>query len=144
VRNGTIQGMGGRGVSLNGDSNLVENVNARSNGNEGIRLFASDDEGASTVRQCTAQRNGSNGILVSRGLVSHSTASVNRFGGISVGKGTASYNFVNRNGNAGLGLTSFTNYFGNNLNDNDGVPVFGGKNHGQNLCNGVTCPGAEF
>lgn len=58
VRNGTIQGMGQDGIRLYGDSNLVENVSARSNGFNGIDLRNSFDEGASTVRHSIAQRNG--------------------------------------------------------------------------------------
>lgn len=60
-----------------------------------------------------------------------------------MGKGTASYNFVNRNG-SGLTLGASVNYFGNSVSDNSGDTILGGVNHGQNLCNGVTCPGAQF
>jgi hypothetical protein len=144
VRNGTVQGMGASGVSLYGDSNVVEHVNARSNGGLGIILRRSIDSGASTVRHAMAQRNGGVGIYVDVGLVSHSTASVNENAGIFVGQGTASYNFSNRNGIEGLLLGESVGYFGNNLLGNGLRPVSGGKNHGQNLCNGVTCVGAQF
>jgi hypothetical protein len=133
--------MGRFGVFLIGDSHLVEHVNVRSNARTGIFLFASADEGASTVRHAMVHRNNADGIFVSSGLVTHSTASANFQTGILILRGTASYNFANRNG---FGLRTNGNYFGNNIDRNIFDSVSGGTNHGQNLCDGVTCPGAEF
>ena len=58
VRNGTIQGMGDRGIRLIGDSHLVEYMHLRSNGSDGIAISSSLDLGASIVRHNTVQRNG--------------------------------------------------------------------------------------
>jgi hypothetical protein len=143
IRNGTIQGMGGSGVELRGDSIVVEHLNVRSNGRDGISIGNSQDAGASIARYNTADRNGQNGIVVSIGLVTHNTVSVNLNHGIGVDQGTVSYNFVNRNSRFGLILAPAVNYFGNNLNQN-GVLIDSGVNQGQNLCNGAPCPGAQL
>ena len=143
VRNGSIQGMGGMGINLVGDSNLVEHVTARSNGHFGIFLVDSFDAGASAVRNSTALRNGGIGISVLHGVASFNTASVNAQAGIFIQNGSALYNAINRNGSTGLSMGA-GNYIGNNLNANVGPAVFGGINQGQNLCNFEPCSDVRF
>jgi len=151
IRNGTVQGMGGTGIRLEGDSHLVEYVHARSNGFGGISIIASNDRGESTVQYSTAQRNGSNptggpnfpplsaGIDVDFGIVTHNIVDTN-FTGISLGRGTLSHNVSSRNRNAVL-VSRFVNFFGNTLNENvdDGLLFIFLTDGGQNLCDGSPC-----
>ena len=141
VRNGTIAGMGQEGIFLIGDANLVEYITARSNGRLGIALSSSAEQGASVVRHSVAQRNGESGIALAVGLASFNTASGNGLTGISVSSGTASYNHINRN-KSGLSMNR-GNYYGNSF-DGNALGNSGGVNQGQNICDGVTCPGAQF
>ena len=71
IRNGTVQGTGGEGISLYGDGNRVENMHVRSNNLSGIVLSDSLDGASSAVLNCTAQRNGGAGIVVRRGIVAY-------------------------------------------------------------------------
>ena len=133
IRNGTIQGMGRRGVFLIGDSHLVEYLHARSNGTGGILIEPSQDAGSSIVQNNTAQRNGGMGIRLGRGIARNNVADVNVYG-IDQGYGTASNNVATRN--VISGLTPYnSSFFGNTLSDN-GTNVAGGINMGQNLCTG--------
>jgi hypothetical protein len=157
IRNGTVQGMGGRGILLQGDSHLVEYVHARSNGLGGIGVVSSQDVGGSIVQYNTVQRNGplffssfpvprGFGIYVGRGIASHNVADVNYLG-ILVQAGTASYNVSTRNAGGGLVLGDKASYIGNTMIDNtglDGDVPSGGHNLGQNLCSNAVCPGAQF
>lgn len=143
VMNGTIQGMGRFGISLSGDSHRVESMHVRSNGFIGIYIPNSADIGASIAQDNTVQRNGSDGIIVLVGLVNHNTVSTNGGSGITINDGSASDNFVNRNLSFGLSLGDRVLYKGNSL-DSNVFSVGGGVNMGQNLCNGVACPGAVF
>ena len=150
IRNGTVQGMGGAGIYLRGDSHLVEYVHARSNGGGGISIRDSDDHGSSIVQHCNAQRNGgslTSGISVGRGLVTHNTADVNT-SGITMSTGTAAYNVVTRNATFGMFLDAIIPgqggaYFGNSVSGNglqDVLPIGGWVNAGQNVCGTVLCP----
>jgi hypothetical protein len=141
VRNGTIAGLGAEGISLHGDANLVEYITARGNAGVGISLSSSVEQGASIVRHSAAHRNREAGINLAVSLASFNTASGNGLYGISVSRGTASYNHINRN-KSGLGMER-GNYYGNSFDANPGGNS-GGVNQGQNLCDGVTCPGAQF
>ena len=145
VRGGTIQGMGGMGVHLFGDSHLVEYMHLRSNGAYGVSVGSSADEGASIVRHNTVQRNGSHGISVDNGIVADNTVNTNGGFGILVEAGLVRNNVVNRN-RTGMFLGSPTIYIGNAMTgnrNNDEVAGFG-RNGGQNLCNSSPCPGAVF
>jgi hypothetical protein len=144
IRNGTIQGMGAGGIELLGDSHLVEYMHVRSNGGSGITIIQSPDSGSSIVQHSTAQRNSGTGIAVTKGIASHNVADVNAGAGISVGGGgggVASNNVVTRN-NVGLQVFD-ASYIGNVLFGNN-LNVAGGLNLGQNMCNNVVCPGAQF
>ena len=150
IRNGTIQGMGGFGIVLDGDSHLVEYMHVRSNGNSGISIGQSADPAGSIVQHNTVVRNGFIGINIARGIVSHNTVDINDFQGISISIGNASYNVITRNGNFRAGPPSFglvagaASYFGNVLSGNIIDGVVGGTNLGQNLCGNAVCPGAQF
>jgi hypothetical protein len=148
IRNGTIQGMGSHGIELTGDSNLVEQVAARGNGNGGISLVDSAGSpvgGPSAVRHSMAVRNGGlSGITVARGVASFNTSSLNAGVGISVQIGSALYNIISENKTGGLSIGR-GNYIGNNMDFNENLNVFGaGVNQGQNLCDGFTCGRVVF
>lgn len=139
IRNGTIQGLGA-GIDLTGDSHIVEHMQVRSNNSFGIRILASADQGVSTVRHNTVQRNGGFGISVRVGMVTHNASANNERGGIVVDAGMVSDNVATRNGIWGLELSGRTGYHHNSLFDNAGENVFGGVNLGDNLCNFTVCP----
>jgi hypothetical protein len=149
IRNGTVQGMGLAGIFLTGDSHLVEYMHVRSNGSGGLAVFSSRDQAGSIVQNNTAQRNGGDGIQVTRGLVSHNVADVNG-NGIRILVGSVSSNVVTRNVGTGLILLGNPfqggNYIGNMANGNFvDVNVSGAwVNQGQNICGTVACPGAQL
>ena len=142
VRNGTIQGMGSHGIELNGDASVVEHINVRFNGHNGISLIAGFDGAGSTARDSNAVRNGDVGISVTNGVVVSSTSSLNGKTGIVVGSGSASFNYMSDNF-GGLVMQS-GHYVGNFMTRNLGPAVFGGLNQGQNMCNNSPCPNAVF
>lgn len=148
IRNGTIQGMGHAGVSMNGDSFLLEYLHVRSNGHNGINLarfnLSRTPAQLTIVQYCTAELN-DGGIDIEGGRVSHSNASRNRAFGILVNIGTADYNVAMGNISAGL-VIGDGSYVGNLFRGNNpGNPaVLGGVNLGQNYCNGAACPGVVF
>jgi hypothetical protein len=152
VRNGTIQGMGGTGILLEGDSHLIEYMHVRSNGSGGIGVLSSADHGGSIVQHCTVQRNGSPsglfaftpGINDQFGIVTRNVVDTN-IEGIFLQSGTVSYNVISRSRNTrGISIIDKGNYIGN-VSFENGIPgVIGGVNQGQNLCDGATCPGAQF
>ena len=154
IRNGTIQGMGGTGIQLAGDSHLIEYVHVRSNGFGGIDITSSADQGASIVQHSTAQRNGSGdqtptqtnpfpdftyGISIDRGTVTHCTADDNQTG-IGVGVGTLSHNVSIRNRNA-VNVSRYVSFFAKTLqgNVNDGLLYIFLTDGGQNICDGSPC-----
>lgn len=138
VRNGTIQGLG-LGVYLVGDSHVVEHVQVRSNNSNGIMIEASADLGASSVRHCTAQRNGGSGIDVGVGLVTHNTSTGNGGAGIALGIGMVSDNVVTRNGVQGLLLSGDAGYHHNVIVNNHTPGVFSGRTMRDNLCDSGAC-----
>jgi hypothetical protein len=98
VRNGSIRGMGHRGIDLEANAH-VEDVHATSNGDTGIRIWSD-----SVVTNSTATVNGAVGISTSNGcVVTHNTAVGNLAGGIFAAQGsTVSYNTAR--GNLGIGI----------------------------------------
>jgi len=144
IRNGTIQGMGGGGTFLQGDSHLVEYTHVRSDGSGGfvgiggIRIEQSQDLGSSIVQHSTVQRNAGIGISVSSGAARYNVADVNRFDGIFVFSGSASYNVVTRN-TRGINLGVSASAFGNTAVDNFAGNLTG-ANLGQNHCTGTGGP----
>jgi hypothetical protein len=127
VSNGTVRGMGGAGVALNGATSTAPN----------------------RVEKVAATSNGSTGIIVFNGLVLNSFASLNRVHGIGVtsGRVTGSYsvnNFAN-----GLfiqnGAYDNNTFFGNGFaGSGDSLTNAGSVNLGQNLCVNAVCPAAQF
>jgi hypothetical protein len=141
IRNGTIQGMGWSGIDMFGDSFLVENMNLRSNGADGLRArrggFSSGQEGA-IVRHVNAHLNGGTGIDVEAGVVSENTASRNSASGIYLSRGTLRQNAAFFNW-IGLHLGGPVGFAGNTTYDNT-TNVVGGINLGQNVCGFSLCP----
>lgn len=137
IRNGTVQGMGGWGISLGGDSHIVEHVHVRSNGNGGVSVFSGSDRGGSIIRSLTVQRNGGNaaGIRVYNALVTQNIVDVHRTG-IEASQGTVSHNVVTRN-TFGLDLV-VAGFFDNTMREN-GANVLGGHTMGRNLCGDSSC-----
>jgi parallel beta-helix repeat protein len=152
VRNGSIRGMGSRGVSL-GVQSEVANLRVRSNRVDGINVSA-----GSTVSGNTALQNGGGGIFASTGsTVSGNTVLVNGGDGISVFDGsTVSGNTVYQNAGDGIETTIGCNVAGNTVRGNGGWGlllgslsgfhgnvstqnalgnVTGGWNAGNNTCN---------
>ena len=140
IRNGTIQGLGGSGVFLVGDSHLIEYVHARSNGLDGIIIVASADSAGSIAQFNTTQRNGHEGLYLTKGIARHNVADVNGTTGIVVITGSASNNVATRNFGWGLGLGTNVAYFDNMLDANGQANVAGGRNLGRNLCGATPCP----
>jgi hypothetical protein len=138
IRNGTVKGMGRRGIFLTGQSHLVEYVHASDNGAVGIFIFPGNlDSGGSIAQHNTAHRNGGIGIVVDEGLVTHNIVDGNNEG-IRNQTGSASYNLISRNSALGL-EQNFASYIGNVFfNNAKNVSGFG-VNLGQNLCLGA-CP----
>jgi hypothetical protein len=79
VVNGTVQGMGGSGITLGADS-IVENVRALGNGGNGISVGLN-----SAVRSSVSSSNGVHGMVINAGtLVRGNVASLNNQIGIFV------------------------------------------------------------
>jgi hypothetical protein len=143
IRNGTIQGMGDDGIQLWGDSYLLEYLNVRSNGFEGISVarFSLSHVLPSlvTVQHCNADLN-SRGIHVEGGRVSHNNVSRNRQLGIAVDDwGSATDNVILENGK-GFSGGFRVSYIGNVFAFNTFGNAEGGTNMGQNLCDTAACP----
>ena len=146
IRNGTIQGLGGSGIDLVGDSFLVEYMHVRSNGGNGIRLgqfFGFSSNGI--VKHNNAHRNGNYGIIIGGGLVSDNVATQNLNNGIAMSvKGSVVHNVsMDHAFGSGLILGAQVSYIGNVLSGNLRA-VEGGINQGQNLCGNAACPDAQF
>jgi len=136
VYNGTIRGMGNKGIQA-GVGSIIESVRVISNGAHGITV------GSGRVSGNTATGNNGNGISVysDSGTVSGNTATRNRYAGIYViTNGTVSGNTVTGNGGKGLHLVSNVGYVNNVLDNNTGEDVDGGVNLKPNLCSGALCP----
>jgi hypothetical protein len=120
VLNGTVRGMGRRGVSI-GTQSRIERVHAISNGE--IGLFPNT---VCTVSNSTADRNGTVGIRVgNRCLVLNSTSTFNGGVGLQFGAGSGYANNVVEQNNGGSGNPQ----------------VSGGLEIGSNVCDGdLVCP----
>lgn len=150
IRNGVIQGMGGSGINLSGDSIVVEYLHVRSNGNVGINLFRAVQAQLSIIVQHnTSVQNDGIGIVVEGGAVTDNVVTENNGIGIdfanavAVPVGTAARNVITRNRFIALDIYgSSVSYIGNVISGPD--LIVGGLNLGQNLCNDALCPGAAF
>lgn len=162
VRNGTIRGMGERGLLL-GNRAVVEDLrslqnldgievgidsrvsrsSANTNRRTGINVF-----GKSLVLDCVASQNGEDGIVAGQiSRISGSTVNNNgRYGILTDGTGLILHNTLMDNDDFGLFLQGPANgYGGNILVDNAGNPggpqVQGGTQIATNICGTDTvCP----
>jgi hypothetical protein len=162
VLNGTIRGLGSRGISLVGIGHRVERVRAMNNGDTGIRVGRgavvignitienglngiTTDEG-SLIASNTVQANGSHGINAGAGsIVSGNVVTSSGFTAISLGAGGLMAGNVMRNNGAGASLVnSFSAAYMQNVLTANGTSaaddVQGGVNAGHNVCNGSFCP----
>lgn len=160
VLNGTVRGMGSRGVFLGnkaraeglrlisnsdgiqvGVDSLVREVTALANRVTGIYVF-----GKSTVANSVANQNGWEGIFAGDDcLIEGNTVQRNGSYGISVGgSSTLLHNTISGNGDFGVLAGSRTGYAGNVISDNkvvSGPQVSGGLQMGTNVCGSDTvCP----
>jgi hypothetical protein len=120
IVNGTVAGMGGSGISLNGDGIRIDSV--------------------------ISHDNGSTGIFVRSGQISHVRVFNNGGYGIQgfAGGGILQNSYSARNALSGFDAIVTWSYFQNNFQLN-GLNVTGGPtNMGQNLCGTSACPGAVF
>lgn len=116
VMNGSVTGMGSRGVSLQNGCR-VENLRVKSNGDVGIRA-----SGTCVVRGNVSWLNGSHGIDAGFGAL--------------IRENTLSFN-----GGYGLKGQSDTGYASNVFRSNNLGTVLNGVDMGGNVCNGnITCP----
>lgn len=138
VLNGTVRGMGARGLSLKSGAH-VEKVRAVSNGLDGI-----DVRDASTVTGNIATKNGAEGIFAQDGaVVTGNTSRDNAGDGIFVSNGsTIIGNSSMYNGACGLNGGGDFGYATNVFRINTFGSVCGfGTDMGHNDCNGsTTCP----
>ncbi len=157
VKNGSITGMGYRGVWL-GIHAEVTNVRVRWNRGHGISVqsystvsgntaYENAGDGiwavTSTVSGNTSGQNGNAGIYSGGGsTVSGNTVNFNEGDGIEAYSGsTVSGNTVRSNGDYGLNLSSSTGYRDNVITSNSAGTVLYGVNAGGNVCNSsTTCP----
>ncbi|HEV8628889.1 MAG TPA: right-handed parallel beta-helix repeat-containing protein [Thermoanaerobaculia bacterium] len=140
---------GVHGIRLTDSGTVVESV-ADGNGGDGITSPGGTPGGLPvSVRGCSANYNGGDGIDLHAGTVSENTASSNVGDGIAVVTGTVKNNTVTSNGTYGLDLGKGAGYDGNTLIGNHGGPtaaqVRGGVELGKNLCDHspkptITCP----
>ena len=143
IRNGTIQGMGAHGVQLFGDAIVIDNVSARGNGLSGIDLAPGARAGASIVRHSMAHYNALNGISVRTGAITGSSTLRNGNHGMVLSFGFASFNLSVAN--HGTGFVFGTGGYQGNTSIGQSPHISGnGVNQGQNVCENVACPGAQF
>jgi hypothetical protein len=139
IRNGTIQGIGSVAIVLAGASILVEYMHIRSNGGGGIEIGANFVQGNDIVQHNNVDRNNGDGIHVDGGTVADNVVTYSGNLGIVLTTGIVAGN-TSLNNNYGLDLGFYAGYRGNVINFNTTIAVSGGKNLGQNLCDGVVCP----
>lgn len=152
VRNGTVRGMGGGGINLGGDAEVVEAVHVEQNAGAsgyGISLGYSG-----IVTRCTVRANAGGGIVGIAAIISLNVVSYNGGDGIDRG-GVVRDNNVLFNGqtgivnsglainntivgNIGYGIDSGF-YQGNVVTGNGLGDVVNGTSLGGNLCGTVIC-----
>ena len=134
VRNGSITGLGARGVQL-GEQAEVSDLLVRWNGGDGIYV----DVGSS-VSNSVVFANGGDGIVADSGSsVFDNTVNNNLADGIETGGGcSVRTNTVRSNNGLGLRMGSQSAYRDNTLSGNGGGCVTGGLTTGGNACNGAS------
>lgn len=134
IRNGTVQGMSGFGITLAGDSSTVENVRLLSNGSGGIRLA-----GTGRVSRCHSLGNRTQGIYLTGGI-----AELNE----SRGNGDAAMVCAGSRGllignllfdNAVGALLGSTCIVSKNFAHGNAVNALPGFSTGDNVCGALAC-----
>ena len=166
IRNGSVKSMGNMGLFLGGSCE-VERMRITNNGDTGVEagqgctiadnIVSSNGHygihASGVVEGNTAVGNTDEGILAA-GVIRNNTANDNFTGikTIAVGSGspkdtaTVIGNSANENAGYGVFLDNGSGYGRNVLGDNFSTPtgtsnqVTGGRQIGQNLCNGALCP----
>jgi len=119
VRNGTIRGMGDRGIEL-WDNSRIEGVSVSNNGDDGINVGPN-----SVVSDNTSSVNGGTGIFTSNGsVVTHNTTVSNTEDGIFAAQGsTVSFNTARANIQDGIDVNNGSLVTGNGAwqNVGDGI-----------------------
>lgn len=144
VRNGTVRGMGGNGITLEnsaatGQGFEVVDVRVISNGARGIRTSAS---GSSTIRDCLIASNGTFGISSvgsGGGLITGNTVTQNGGNGINASSHLIMGNRVVGNALAGI-LGGPTSGIVSNVASGNSPDLVGGVQLGSNLCGTALCP----
>jgi hypothetical protein len=138
IHNGTVASFGGKGIHMEGDSAVVENVRVVGNGDDGVALTG--DGGM--VSQCTARGNGGNGIWIAGGgLVTTSSSRDNVSNGIWAGAGnTITGNAVASNGGSGIYVTGACSVIGNTATSNGefGLDLTSSSGYGNNVMDNNT------
>ena len=132
VRNGSVTGLGDRGVQL-GEQAVVSDLLVRWNGGDGILV----DVGSS-VSDSVVFANGGDGIVADSGSsVFDNTVNDNLSDGIDTGSGcSVRGNTARSNNGVGLRMGSQSAYRDNTLSSNGAGCVAGGVTTGGNACNG--------
>ncbi len=119
IRNGSIRGMGNRGISLNGAGyqHLLENLSASHNADRGI------SGGNGIYRNNKARLNFGYGLSGADSIFSDNHCQYNGFDGIYGKSGVFSGNISTHNGSSGIGSDGYSNFINNvtNYNSNSGL-----------------------
>jgi len=138
IKNGSLQGIGGDGVSA-GQESLVSGLRVSGSGQVGIKAGP-----GSVVWRNTVTENQSAGIVAGSGsTISGNTVISNESTGISALNGCLVESNVSAfNGNIGMSLDDAAAYRGNVVTSNTSGAITGGVNLGENFCagTGVTLP----
>ncbi len=120
IRNGSIRGMGNRGISLQaGNQHLLENLNVSNNRDRGIGA------GNGIYRGNKVTLNYGYGIVGDDGIYSDNFASYNGYDGINGRHAVFSGNTSTYNGASGIGGNGYGQYNNNVTNYNSGVGLNG-------------------
>ena len=136
IRNGTIRGMGSRGIlaSFVGSLVSIDHVDLIDNGNDGLRTG-----GEARVESVRALDNGGDGVSIGRGgVVTDSSAHRNGGNGFTGGDDTLfRSNVATRNTGFGFGqLAPGEPVFNFNVSDENGTDTLPGIKLGSNACGG--------
>ncbi len=147
IENGQVSGAIDGGI-ITGHSSRIERVRVFGNTGDGV-----DRADGCEVEHCVVNNNGQIGIKIQdtsqngRSIISSNVVQYNGSWGIVVGKGASlvTGNAINNNGTVpgfpGLaGFVGSTCAYSNNVFDANGALPAGCFNLGQNACTGVACP----
>ncbi len=138
IKNGSILGMGRRGVYLSGENSKIENVTSKWNGADSLSIgLLVGDYGK--INNCTVIGNikgieFSNGAIISNNIVSN-----NNTGITGLLQSMVNNNIIISNTNTGLSLGT-TSAYKDNVIDGNGTAISGGIDAGGNICGTSICP----